>query len=142
LDSQGRTPDRARFLDGSQPTMVITRADCAREFPPHVETFRAGRETVDLAALLRHLRGRGVRRIVVEGGATVIASFFRAGLVDRLTVYVAPVLIGGRTAPPLLLGPETPGPREAIALRQVDVVALGEGTLLTYEARRAPPAPG
>jgi 2,5-diamino-6-(ribosylamino)-4(3H)-pyrimidinone 5'-phosphate reductase len=133
LDSNGRTPDSARFLDGSQPTLVITRADCTREFPPHVETFRTGRESVDLSALLRYLQERGVRRVMVEGGATVIASFFRAGLVDRLTVYVAPVLIGGRTAPPLLLGPETPGPHEAIGLRRVDSVPLGDGILLTFE---------
>jgi 2,5-diamino-6-(ribosylamino)-4(3H)-pyrimidinone 5'-phosphate reductase len=137
LDSTGRTPDNARFLDGSQPTLVITREDCAREFPPHVETVRAGRETVDLHGLLRYLQGRGVQRVMVEGGATVIASFFRAALVDRLTVYMAPVLIGGHTAPPLLLGPETNGPHEAIGLRRVDSVPLGEGLLLTFEPRSA-----
>jgi 2,5-diamino-6-(ribosylamino)-4(3H)-pyrimidinone 5'-phosphate reductase len=142
LDSQGRTPDQARFLDGSQPTLVITARHARRTFPPHVETFATGETKVDLRGFLRYLAGRGVRRVLVEGGATVIAEFVRAGIFDRMTVFIAPVLVGGITAPPLLLGPESKGDADVVHLTQVDAAPLGAGILATYEPRngRAPSA--
>lgn len=137
LDSNGRTPAHARVLDRSAPTLLATAEGCARAFPPHVARFEGGRGSVDLPALLAHLAGRGVRSVMVEGGARVIASFVRARLVDRLTVYVAPVLIGGETAPPLMTGPECPGPEAEVRLVLEAAERLGTGTLLTYA-----PAPG
>jgi diaminohydroxyphosphoribosylaminopyrimidine deaminase/5-amino-6-(5-phosphoribosylamino)uracil reductase len=55
--------------------------------------------THDLAAVLADLRERGLHRVFVEGGPTLASAFLRAGLADRVLVYVAPVLLGGpRTA--------------------------------------------
>ncbi len=137
LDSTGRVPSDARVLDGRTETLIATATGCERRFPSTVAVFAAGAPRVDLAALLAELGRRGIRRLMVEGGAEVIASFMRDSLVDRLTVYVAPVLIGGSTAPPLLRGGETTGEADAIPLRLVGVERLGTGVLLTWE-----PAPG
>jgi diaminohydroxyphosphoribosylaminopyrimidine deaminase/5-amino-6-(5-phosphoribosylamino)uracil reductase len=49
---------------------------------------------VDLAALLAQLLASGIASMMVEGGATLITSFFKAGLVDRLAVCVAPKILG------------------------------------------------
>ena len=49
---------------------------------------------VDLKALLEELTAVGVGSVMVEGGATLITSFLRAGLVDRLAVCVAPKILG------------------------------------------------
>jgi 2,5-diamino-6-(ribosylamino)-4(3H)-pyrimidinone 5'-phosphate reductase len=132
LDSNGRTPPGARVLDGTLPTLLATAAGNQREFPDHVETFRAGSPRVDSGALLEHLSERGAHQLMVEGGATVLASFLRERRVDELTVYVAPVLIGGRTAPPMLAGPESATEAEAMRLKRTRVESLGEGVLLTY----------
>ncbi len=132
IDSNGRTPVAARVLDRTAPTLVATSAGCEREFPPDVARFRGGATGGDLPGLLEHLVARGIRSVLVEGGARVIASFVRAGLVDRLHVYVAPVLIGGTTAPSLMLGPECPGPEAAVGLAVESVERLGAGTLITY----------
>ena len=54
---------------------------------------------LDLGALLAQLRARGYHRVLVEGGGVTVSSFLRAGLVDRLHLAIAPVLIGdGRPA--------------------------------------------
>ena len=45
--------------------------------------------------MLARLRDRGVQRVFVEGGPTVASAFVRAGLVDEVLAYVAPVLLGG-----------------------------------------------
>jgi riboflavin biosynthesis pyrimidine reductase len=50
---------------------------------------------VDLASMLDALgRELGIRRLLLEGGATINGSFFAAGLVDELSLLVAPALDG------------------------------------------------
>jgi 2,5-diamino-6-(ribosylamino)-4(3H)-pyrimidinone 5'-phosphate reductase len=136
LDSSGRTPGTAKVLDGRSPTLVATSAGCARSFPYPVEVVRVGREEVELTALLDELGRRGVRSVLVEGGAKVLASFLRAGLVDALTLYVAPVVIGGSTAPPMVGGAETFGPEGLVRLRRAAAEPLDDGFLLSYSAEQ------
>ena len=52
------------------------------------------RDGLDLSALLEELRARGLRRILVEGGGLTVSGFLQAGLLDRLHLTVAPLLIG------------------------------------------------
>ncbi len=60
---------------------------------------QAGGAGLDLSELMRALRARGYRRVLIEGGGVTVSSFLQAGLVDRLHIAVAPVLIGdGRPA--------------------------------------------
>lgn len=141
LDSRGRLPPNARVLDGSIPTIVATAESTDRVFPAPVEWIRVGRDRVDITALFQRLAERGMRRLLVEGGATVLASVLRLGLFDRMTVFVAPLVIGGTTAPSLMLGPESPTEADAVHLRQVDAAKLGAGTLLTYLRSSAPDPP-
>src|SRR5439155_1370200 len=63
---------------------------------------RAGR--VDLGFLLGELFAREVQGVLVEGGGEVHAAFLDAGIVDRVAVFVAPLLVGGRTAPSVVGG--------------------------------------
>ncbi len=42
--------------------------------------------------------------VLVEGGGEVHAAFLDAGIVDRVAVFVAPLLVGGRTAPSVVGG--------------------------------------
>jgi 2,5-diamino-6-(ribosylamino)-4(3H)-pyrimidinone 5'-phosphate reductase len=135
LDSTGRTPPAARVLHGSQPTLIATAAGCARAFPKPVEQVAVGEGRVDLSLLLAELSRRGVRQLLVEGGATVIASFVRAGFVDVLTVYTAPLLIGGTTAPPLMAGAEAHSETESAPLVLGKVRRLGEGVLLEWRLK-------
>jgi riboflavin biosynthesis pyrimidine reductase len=46
-------------------------------------------------AIVEALRGAGLSRFLIEGGSYTIAKFIEAGLLDRLHVAVAPLLIGG-----------------------------------------------
>ena len=141
LDGSGRLPATARLLDGSEPTIVATTALSRRTYPPPAVTIVAGPgPEVDLPILLRALYQRGQKGLLVEGGAHVIASFLRTGLVDRMTVYVAPVLIGGNTAPSLMAGPESHSPNEWVELLRESVEPLDDGVLISLRPRD-PPAP-
>lgn len=61
----------------------------------------------DPAAVGRELYARGVRHLMVEGGATVTSAFLHAGLADELVAYVAPLLLGAGTSAVSGLGVHT-----------------------------------
>lgn len=69
-----------------------------------VEVFVHTGERVDLELALQTLATLGMKRIMLEGGGTLIAEFIRLGLADELQVYVAPKLFGGANAPTLVDG--------------------------------------
>ncbi len=143
LDSQGRLPTTSHVLDGSQPTIVAVAEESTRIYPPHVDRIVAGRGRVDLPRLFEEFARRGMGRVMVEGGAQVLASILRSGLFDRFTVYVAPVLIGAGDAPPLIAGPAVRRLEDAYPLRLLAVDRLGAGFVASYAPgpRTAAPAP-
>lgn len=133
LDSLGRTPLDARVLEASARTLIVTAEGHGRAWP-HAEHVEAGKERVDLRLMLDQLQARGVQRLMVEGGATVIGAFLAARLVDEMYVYVAPVVVGGG-APSLVEGPGAELAEHVLRLRLASAGRLGEGALLRYVAR-------
>lgn len=134
LDSNGKTPDTARVLDGRAPTIIATSEECERAWK-NAEVIRVGKERVDLEKLLGILYERGIRKLMVEGGGEVLWSFFRKGLVDRYTVFVGSMIAGGRTSPTPVDG-EGFDDGEILKLRLIGCEKFGEGVLLTYEVDR------
>ena len=47
----------------------------------------------------RYLERTGIRRLLVEGGGTLVEAMLRAGLVDEIQLFVAPMILGGQDAP-------------------------------------------
>lgn len=134
IDPRGRTPEDAKVLNGDAPTVMVTTEDCETEFDCE-ETIVCGKE-IDLKYMLEQLAEEiGIESLLVEGGGETISSFFKAGLVDRYTVFVGGLIIGGRTAP-------TPADGNGwiadggvkMVLKGCDV--LGNGAVLTFEPVR------
>ncbi|QNS02496.1 dihydrofolate reductase family protein [Streptomyces xanthii] len=100
---------------------------------------------VDWAALLDDLGGRGVRRLMVEGGARVHTQLLRLGLADELRLAVAPTVVGEPDAP-RLFGPGAypGGPRSrmrVLGTEQVgDVIVTRYAPTVPGTAARATPA--
>jgi 5-amino-6-(5-phosphoribosylamino)uracil reductase len=83
---------------------------------------------VGLVAILADLSRRGVRRLLVEGGARLGREFLAAGLVDELALAVAPFFVGAAAAPRFAgpaAYPHGPGrPMRLAEVRQLDEVVL------------------
>lgn len=104
VDSTLRIPLTAAVLSGGAAAGTILavtdrapaeRCAAALDLGATVLRLPSGPDArVDLVALLRELYGRGVRTVMVEGGASLITSLLRAHLVDRLAVCVAPKILG------------------------------------------------
>jgi diaminohydroxyphosphoribosylaminopyrimidine deaminase/5-amino-6-(5-phosphoribosylamino)uracil reductase len=80
---------------------------------------------------LQVLAARNVQSLFLEGGPILAEAFLAAGAVDRVAWFVAPVLIGGATAPGALGGPGL-GPLAGVPrLRAVEVTRVGDDVLIT-----------
>ncbi len=98
LDSRLRTPSTARVASGGD-TLIFTIAEPAPVGGAAVERVAAEDDRPSAAASLSALKRRGVGSVLIEGGGQVAASFLRAGLVDRLEWFRAPILLGGEGRP-------------------------------------------
>ncbi|NKQ36772.1 MAG: GTP cyclohydrolase II [Chloroflexi bacterium] len=106
VDSHLRTPLTAKLLRHPRPPLIA--ATDAADFRRAAALAEAGATVlrlpaapdgrVQLPALLHQLYDRGIRSVMVEGGAQIITSFLAAHLVDRLALTVAPLFVGGLNA--------------------------------------------
>lgn len=88
-------PTHALLTEPEAETLLISRRD-GPDLPPHCTVLAMAESTGNAApgAILDELRARGLRTVLVEGGGETISRFLTAGLIDRLHVAVAPMLIG------------------------------------------------
>jgi diaminohydroxyphosphoribosylaminopyrimidine deaminase/5-amino-6-(5-phosphoribosylamino)uracil reductase len=127
-----------RLVDGPDPRRVVLgAAPAGARVHPCTEW---GPGDGDLDDLLSGLGGDGVVQVLVEGGATVAASFHAAGLVDRYVLYLAPALVGGDDAPGLFRGSGAPSIDELWRGEIVAVGAVGDDLRVDLAPLPAEPA--
>ncbi|MFF3439576.1 RibD family protein [Streptosporangium sp. NPDC002721] len=132
-------PDAAFFTAGDAEKLVYAApaavAKLAGRLGGAAEVVDAGGpggdDTVDLGRVLRDLRGRGVRRLMVEGGSSVHTRFLGEDLVDELHLVVAPFFVGDPAAPRFVLGGDFPRDRHR-RMELAEARAMGDVTLLRY----------
>ena len=103
----------------------------ARERLGPVATVVDGGESVEMRSLSSDLAGRGIERLMVEGGGTVHTQFLTEDIVDELQLTVAPIFVGDSEAVRFVrdgLFPWNPSRRAEL----VDVRQLGDVVLLRY----------
>jgi diaminohydroxyphosphoribosylaminopyrimidine deaminase/5-amino-6-(5-phosphoribosylamino)uracil reductase len=107
IDPNGRLGAGARmFADDGVRRLLIT-AQGTRVAPPsgvEIVALPAVDGQIAPSAIAGALAGRGMRRMLIEGGANTVSRFLVAGCLDRLHVMVAPIILGGG-GPGLILPP-------------------------------------
>lgn len=139
VDSRLRIPRKARIvsrLQDAHTLVATTRTASARK------TALLRREGIDvlilpgrdrgvsLEDLCRQLGRLGIRSLLVEGGSALNASFLRGRLIDRVILYVAPVLLGGDDAKGLIGGAAPRRLRESVSLDEVTIRRVGHDMVI------------
>ena len=133
LDSRGQTPPNAQILDAAAKTLIFTGKGAGRRWS-NAETVELNEGRIDLRLALRELQARKVETLLVEGGATIIGAFLRSGLVNEMTTFIAPMVVGGG-APSLVEGPGATDKDHVLKLKVAEVAPLGSGVLVRYVPR-------
>jgi 2,5-diamino-6-(ribosylamino)-4(3H)-pyrimidinone 5'-phosphate reductase len=131
-----------RFMSaGPAKAMLFTTSQTPEQ---QLETIRAagaevhvlGDQRVDLHRAFVILKKAGVERLMVEGGATLNFEILRLGLVDEVTIFMAPRIFGGESSPTLAGGAGL----EAEAAVRLDLLDCERwedgGVLLRYRVQR------
>ncbi len=137
VDSRARTPVEADiFIKGEGARIIIVSGSAPTE---RVERLRekamiicAGDNEVDLPAAMEELKGMGISRLMVEGGATLNWGMLSAGLVDEIYTFVGNLIIGGKVSPTLVDGTGFIE-KEIIRLKLTGTETMEEGVLLKWE---------
>ncbi|CAN7334473.1 RibD family protein [Phenylobacterium sp. LjRoot219] len=138
LDSRQRLPTTAKLVQTAReiPTyLVATEAPQARLTDAGVRVLQApalGEDRPELKAVLEALAREGLRRLFVEGGGQVAASFLRCGLVDAVEWFRAPIVIGGEGRP-AIGALAVAGLADAPHFRRTEVRELGDDLWERYE---------
>jgi len=90
---------------------------------------------VDVQQALAALFARDVKSVLVEGGGEVHAAFLDAGLVDRVAIFVAPRLLGGRAAAGVIGGVGR-ALKDSVRLRELTVRSVGDDLLIEADVSR------
>jgi len=147
LDTSARTPPHARVISGAtaaRALIAVAEGAPAQRIAALVSAgatvvrcpLRDGRVSVEF--VLAALFDRDVRAVLVEGGGEVHASFLDAGLVDRVTLFVAPMLLGGQSAPSVVGGAGREL-KSAVRLGAMTARPVGDDVLLEADVLRAEP---
>lgn len=143
LDTDQRLDPQRRVFTGGPPTLLMVADDRPRTTTPgHAETVAVPRAQdgpgLDLGCVLAALAARGLGRVFVEGGGITVSRFLAAGLLDRLHVTLAPLLLGAGI--PSFTLPDAAGPCEGMRLDWT-LHRLGEDVLFDIPLhRRRPPS--
>jgi diaminohydroxyphosphoribosylaminopyrimidine deaminase/5-amino-6-(5-phosphoribosylamino)uracil reductase len=138
VDSKGRTPSGASVFKQPGETLIATVQPMDKD---KKEKFvQAGAEVleipeeegkVDVEELSRMMAERGIVSILVEGGGALLGSFFDSHLVDKVLVFISPIVIGGDGARAAVGGNGVDSIIEAHRLIRVDVKNFGDNILVS-----------
>ena len=139
LDVHCRTKTNALAVDDKAKTLIITNGECDKNYSSTVEVVQCDVDfegLIDLEKMLEILSEHGIKKLMVEGGSTVIWNFLKQGFVDDLYVFIGPVIIGGKYTPSMADGEGISTEGDLINLEIVEVSKLNDGILVHYKLRK------
>ena len=110
IDSTLKTPLDARAVNTEAKTIIATTTKAKQEKikkheeKDNVKVYICGNEQVNLKKLFKKLYNENIKTILVEGGSTINYSLFKEELVDKITVCIAPIILGGQKSNTLIGG--------------------------------------
>jgi len=140
VDSRARTPINSDILKKGKGERILFVSEAAPEediksLSSHAEVLVTGKDEVDLKEMLQKLGRRGVKRVMVEGGATLNWALLAGKLVDELYVYMGYFIMGGNDAPTLVDGEGYKVREEMPELELIDIQKMQRGMVLKWRIR-------
>jgi len=134
VDSSARLPLDAKVIESSTSARVILAVtekaaeDKCRALQSRgveILVLPSDQERVNLKALMKELASRELSAVLVEGGGTLNFSLLEQNLIDKLFIFIAPLIIGGRESPTAFSGSgigvlDKAWPVEEIEMKQFD----------------------
>ena len=132
LDTHCRIPSNSNVLNGDSKTIVAIGENPDEIKLEKADVLRCGNKKINLTQLLDILGERGVKKILVEGGETVMWSFLKEQLFDEYNVFFSSIIIGGVETPTIAGGKGFQNEKSVLNLKLSSVKQIGNGILAKY----------
>jgi diaminohydroxyphosphoribosylaminopyrimidine deaminase / 5-amino-6-(5-phosphoribosylamino)uracil reductase len=144
IDPKLKTPLNYNIFKRTAPVIVFYRRPAAAGGPPKLKAKlealkRKGALTIEMPLknrvlnfkhIIKKLNDMSVNSILIEGGGETIAAALKAKIADKLFVFIAPKLVGGRDAKTPVEGTGFPRISQSIPVRKWKARAMGPDILI------------
>jgi diaminohydroxyphosphoribosylaminopyrimidine deaminase/5-amino-6-(5-phosphoribosylamino)uracil reductase len=96
-----------------------------------IEVIRDAADGRDLLLVLKELGRRSIQSVLVEGGSSLAGKLLDARLVNKVSFFIAPMIIGGREAPTAVSGTGAETLADALELQDVEITQRGRDVEVT-----------
>ncbi len=135
LDTHCRIPSDSKVLNGENKTIVAVGKDYKEKDLGNTEILECGDKEINLKQLLNIIGERGVKKVLVEGGETVMWSFLKEKLFDEYNVFFSSMIIGGVKTPTIAGGEGFQNEKSILNLKLNCVKQIGNGILAKYDRK-------
>lgn len=137
VDGEGRTPATARLFSEPGDTLLVLGRKAGKEEEVYKKAGAGLLELpseecyIDLRKLMKALGERQITSILVEGGGGLLGSLFDQKLVDKVIVFIAPIIIGGESARTAVGGRGAARVVDSLKLRNITQERFGQDIMIT-----------
>jgi diaminohydroxyphosphoribosylaminopyrimidine deaminase/5-amino-6-(5-phosphoribosylamino)uracil reductase len=137
VDENLKTPKGHNVLDAKTPTVIVCGAN-AKNIPARFKKegivllpIDFGEFRKDFKIIIKKLNDIGLKRILIEGGGEIIASALSCGAADEIFAFIAPLIIGGRTAVTPVEGEGISLVKNSLKIKNMKMQKIGSDILIT-----------
>jgi diaminohydroxyphosphoribosylaminopyrimidine deaminase/5-amino-6-(5-phosphoribosylamino)uracil reductase len=140
IDNSLRVSPEAKLMQTAHeaPVLIFAGSEAGRSTIAAFETL--GVEVIlqtELADVLAELGKRSIQSVLVEGGATLASLMLNGELIDKVTFFIAPIIIGSQDAPSAIAGAGAEKIADALQLSNVEIARHGRDIEVTgYPKKR------
>ncbi len=136
--SDASIPPDSNVLNRAAPTIIVISESADRQKVGAIkdkgaEVMVCGAEHVDLDLMMDNLVKRGIRRLIVEGGPTLIWLLIQKRMIDHIILIQIPYIIGGDSTPSLVGGPGVDSIGQVIGTALTDFYKVGNHLITEYD---------
>ena len=147
VDNKARTPIDFRILNDDADTIIAVGSICdennpqsdadavsrAKAISQKVDVFYSSKTPVDLVEFMNYLYSKGIKTLMLEGGATLNFSMIKDNLIDEVRICIAPMIAGGREAKTFFDGEGFDYMKDAVKLELIKSYSCGKDFVMEYK---------
>ncbi len=128
----------SNVLNHDAPTIIVVsesadKAKVAAIKEKGAEVMVCGKTRIDLEQMMDSLAERGIQRLMVEGGPTLIWLLVKSRMIDHVILIQIPYIIGGDNTPSLVGGPGVDSIEQVVSTDLTDFYKVGNHLITEYD---------
>lgn len=147
VDNKARTPIDFRILNDDADTIIAVGSICdennpnsdedavsrAKAISQKADVFYSSKTPVDLVEFMDYLYSKGIKTLMLEGGATLNFSMIKDNLIDEVRICIAPMIAGGKDAKTFFDGEGFDYMKDAVKLELIKSYSCGKDFVMEYK---------